>query len=332
MTKIKRDLAFIYSENTRIKIKELASLLRTSSQRIKYLLKVLEKEDFVYNPHCILDYSYFDLLLFRVYFKGAYISEKHKSEIIKKLAENKYVVAIYELSGEYDLVVDIQAPNPSRFNKELREITSNTQTLRHYKTALNIVTHLYPKYYLTKDEELQTYMSPQIIIGGDRKVRRFNEKETLVIMNIMNNPKIRMTNLARKCELNVRTANKILSELKKQKIIKGFKQLINTDKLQVYAFRLYLKLHNISKTREEELMNYLLKTKEIVQANKTVGDWDIEIDIEALNKTRIRQLTIEIRESFKDIIETFNIMEFYDYYMRSYLPKYIFEKQETQII
>ncbi|MFH1505588.1 MAG: Lrp/AsnC family transcriptional regulator [archaeon] len=329
MVKIKRDLAFMYSENARIKIKVIAGLLRTSSQRIKYLLKTLEKDSFVYNPHCIIDYSYFGLLLFRVYFKGAYISEKHKSEIIKKLAENEYVVAIYELSGEYDLVVEIQAPNPSRFNKELREITSNPQTLRHYKTALNIVTYLYPRYYLTKDEELQTHVSPQIIIGGDRKIRQFDENETKVIMNIMENPKIRMASLARKSGLNVRTANNILSELKKKKIIKGFKQLINTDKLEVYAFRLYLKLHNISKASEEELMQYLLKTREIVQVNKTVGDWDMEIDIEALNKTRIRQLTIEIRDHFKDIIETFNMMEFYDYYMRSYLPKYLFALPQT---
>ena len=43
-------------------------------------------------------------------------------------------------------------------------------------------------------------------------------------------------------------------------------------------------MHNISKEREEELLNYMLKTKEITQINKTVGDWDMEIDIETLDK------------------------------------------------
>ena len=74
-------------------------------------------------------------------------------------------------------------------------------------------------------------------------------------------------------------------------------------------------------------MDYLLKTKEIVQVHKTVGDWDLELDIESPDKTTVRKLTIEIREGFRDIIETFNIMEFYHYYKRSYLPKYLFEKQ-----
>src|SRR3989344_1427928 len=144
MTKIKKELIFIYTENARIKIKELAKLFKESSQRIKYSLNVFEKERVIYNPYCIFDYSYFGLILFRVYFKGAYISEKDKSEIIKKLYENEYVVSIYELSGEFDLVIEIEAKNPSRFNKVLKNISDLIPTLRNYKIVLNLVTHLYP--------------------------------------------------------------------------------------------------------------------------------------------------------------------------------------------
>jgi len=332
MAKISKELVFLYGENAKIKIKSLAALFKTSSQRIKYLLKTMEKDGIVHNPHCIFDYSYFGLILFRVYFKGAYISEKHRAEIIKKLTENKYIVAIYELSGEFDLVIELEVPNPSRFNKELKNISNLIQTLRHYKTALNIVTYLYPKYYLTKDEALQTHVPPQIILGGDRDVKNFNESDLAVMKNLLDNPKIRMTTLAKQSGINIKTLKTVLRKLRRENIVRGFKHIIDTNQLDIYKFRLFLKLHNLSKTREDELMTYLLKTKEIVQVNKTVGDWDIEIDIEALNKTRIRQLTIEIRNSFKDIIETFNIMEFYQHYTRAYLQRYIFEEEEIEMI
>jgi hypothetical protein len=71
----------------------------------------------------------------------------------------------------------------------------------------------------------------------------------------------------------------------------------------------------------------MLKAKEVVQINKTVGDWDMEIDIESPDKNKIRYLTIQIREFFMDLIETFNIMEFYQAYKRDYLPKYLFAKE-----
>ncbi len=324
MPKIKNNLIFLYREDARIKINEIARLLKKSSQRIKYSLKVMEKDGLIYNPYCVFDYSYFGLVLFRVYFKGAYISEKDKSDIIKKLSENEYVVSIYELSGEFDLVIEILAPNPSRFNKILKSISDQIPTLRHYKIILNLVTHIYPMFYLTKEEILQSYIPSQIIIGGDRNIEIFSEQELAIMKNLLNNPKIRMTALSKQSNLNIKTAKSILQNLKKKNIIKGFKYIIDSNKLQIYKFRLFLKLHNLSKEGEDALMDYLLKTKEIVQANKTVGDWDLEIDIESLDKTGIRKLTIEIRETFKDIIETFNIMEFYQYYTKAYLPKCFF--------
>lgn len=77
-------------------------------------------------------------------------------------------------------------------------------------------------------------------------------------------------------------------------------------------------------------MNYMLETKEIVQLSKTVGDWDMEIDIESPNKAAIRQLIIQIRENFKDLIENFNIIEFYKYYKKNYLPGYLFVHEENE--
>ncbi len=74
----------------------------------------------------------------------------------------------------------------------------------------------------------------------------------------------------------------------------------------------------------------MLRMKEIIQVNKTVGDWDIEVDIESLDKARIRFITLEMRETFKDIFQSFNIIEFYGWYKRSYLPRYLFEEKQEE--
>ena len=71
----------------------------------------------------------------------------------------------------------------------------------------------------------------------------------------------------------------------------------------------------------------MLNTKEVIQLNKTVGDWDMEIDIESFDKAKIRKLIVEMREEFKDLIETFNIIEFYQYYKKIFLPHYLFNQE-----
>ena len=245
--------------------------------------------------------------------------------IIEKLSKNKYVVSMYELSGEFDLAIEIESPNPSRFNKELKRVSDLIPTLKNYKMVLNIVTRIYPRNYLITNNMALLGLPLEVIIGGDRPIETFGKNEMKVMKVLLDNPKIRFTKLAKESKLNIKTSRSILKSLEERKIIRGYKYIVDTNKLNVQKFRLFLRLHNLGQEREKELLDYALKKKEIVQINKTVGDWNMEIDIEAFEKKTIRKITSEIREKFKDLIETFIIIEFYKYYKKSYLPSYLFE-------
>ncbi len=328
MAKINKELLLLYAENSRMKLKDAASTLKKSPQRLKYSTRLLEKERIIHNPHCVFDYSHFGLILFRVYFKGGYISEKDKATTLKRLAENPYIVAIYELTGEFDLAIEIEAPNPSRFNKELKKVGELIKTLNNYKIVLNLVTHIYPKVYLTRNASILNELEKKdIIIGGDRKVKEFSKNEMEMAKYLLNEPLIRITSLSKKSGLNIKTVKSVIQSLKDKKIIRGFKYIIDIDKMDIYKFRLFLKLHNLSQEREAQLMEFMLNTKEIVQLNKTVGDWEMEIDIESTDKTRIRYLIHQLRQDFIDLIETFNIIEFEQYYKRSFLPSSLFTEE-----
>ena len=319
------DLIVLASENSRYKLKALAKILSKSPQRIKYNLKQLSSPTLILShPHCIFDYSYFGLILFRVYFKNSFISEKEKQKILEILNANQYIIAIYELSGEFDLVIELAAHNPSRINKELKNLAGFIPALNDYKLILNIVTHLYPKTFLLQSPELTSEFEKQLIIGGDRQQVSFNNNELMIMKNLLDNPNIRLSSLAKSSSINIKTAISILSSLKKKKIIKGFKQTLNNESLEIEKTRLFLKLHNISKEREDELLDFCLETREITQINKTVGDWDMEVDLESLSKPRVKLIINKLREQFKDIIANFNREEFNEYYKKTYLPKHIF--------
>src|SRR3989338_9837644 len=140
MPKLDLELLYLRGENARIGLQDLSHHLKRTPQRLKYTFSVMEKEGILRDPYCVFDYSYFGLILFRVYFKGGYISEQDKTGIISTLRENPYVISIYELTGEYDLCVEFASPNPSRFNKELKKISNLHATLTDYKIVLNVVT------------------------------------------------------------------------------------------------------------------------------------------------------------------------------------------------
>ena len=323
MQKIDYVAVYLRSENARMGLRDLSRRLHKSPQLLKYSTAILEKENILYEPYFIFDYSYFGLILFRVYFKGIYIKEQDKLRIIKELKDNPYVLSVYELTGEFDLAVEFASPNPSKFNKEFKKIISDNPLLKEYKIVLNLVTHIYPRHYLIKDPELQS-LAGQKIIGGDREKDEFSRQEMSLLKVLLKHPTIRYTRLAKESGMNVKTAKSALNNLMKRNIIKGCKFLINKNKLGINKNRLFLKLHNLNWERESHLMKYLHDNQEVIQVSKTVGDWDMEIDLEALDKSSIRSMILRLREEFSDLIGQFNLIEVYDYYKRTYLPEYLF--------
>ena len=323
MNKPDYSLLYLKSETARARLRELARTLRKSPQRVKYNVDMLEKEGILKNPFCLFDYSYFGLILFRVYFRGGYLGEKDKERTIKTLSGNPYVLSVYELNGEYDFVVEFAAPNPSKFNKEFKNLISVSNTLSNYKIVLNLVTHVFTREYFLNDKTF-TSISYEKIIGGDRKEDVFKPVELKVIKCLLINPLASLTKISSDADVNIKTANSILKDLAKRNIIRGYKYLLDANKLNIYRYRLFLKLHNLSLEKENQLVDYIVRVKEIVQMNKTVGDWDIEIDLESLDNNRIRYLIANLREEFKEIIQQFNLIEFFDYYKKSYLPMYLF--------
>ncbi|MFH2028398.1 MAG: hypothetical protein ABIJ08_04630 [Nanoarchaeota archaeon] len=326
MPKIDKNLLAIISENSRMKLNDIAYLLKKSPQRLKYSINLFKKENIVSCPYLVFDYSFFGLLLFRVYFKGGYIGEKDKDEIITKLTNNPYVNSIYELTGEFDLAVEISAPNPSKFNKELKKISTLIPTMNNYKIILNIVTLLYPRLYLI-DNSIEHLFSREIIVGGDRGIQEFNSEQKKVISILLNNPLKNLALLSSEAGMNIRTSNSILKDLQDKKFIRGFRYVIDTSKVGVEKSKLFLKLHNMSAERDAELLTFLREAKEIVQVNRTIGDWNMEIDIESFDKKRIRYIILRLREEFKDIIETFNLIDFYKTHKVSYLPLFLFQQE-----
>ena len=230
------------------------------------------------------------------------------------------------MTGEFDLCVEFASPNPSRFNKELKKISNLAPTLTDYKIVLNVVTHLYPRQYLTDNSSFRS-MHVDRIVGGDRMQEVFKEQELQVIKILLHYPIARCTTLAKKSNLNVRTVNSIVKNLTMRNVIRGYKYVLDTSVAGISTTRVFLKLHNFSPEREAQLKTYLMTTLGVVQSHKTVGDWDMEMDIEALDKSDIRSIIIDMREKFKDLIEKFNLIEVYKCYKKSYLPAYLFREE-----
>jgi DNA-binding Lrp family transcriptional regulator len=319
-TKTDYRLLYFYSDNCRVSFSSIAKKLRKSPQIVKYSINQLEKQGIIPFYYTVIDYSLFNMLLFRVYFRGGYSGGPQLNSLIKKLVENPSVVSIYEIGGQYDLIVEFMAENPSRFNKELKSIVAENPELNNHDIIINVVSHIYPRNYLLGKKKTN-YAQPlkEIIVGGDRKFSKISKNEKKVLIALVENPKERITSIALKLKINAKTAIASMKSLQENKIIRGYKGSIKTGKIGVMHNRITLKLHNIDPLKEKQLMNFCINAPQITRLNKTIGQWDIEIDSETFSQEEFRKIYLTIREEFKDIIMLFNSYRVYNKFKHKYI-------------
>ena len=314
LMKIDKKLLYFYGENCRTSFSEIAKKIHKSPQLVKYTVNKLEKSGIIPFYYTVVDYSCFDMLLFKVYFKGGCSKSSELNMLVKKLMDNPYVTSIYEMSGQYDLLVEFMAQNPSRFNKELKMLIKENEELNNYDIIINIVSHIYPRDYLmqkSKKPKKYSIISSGIIVGGDREKIFLNEKEKMVLMAFVENPRVRLTSIASKSGINIKTVMSVAKMLKKNRVIRAYKSALDMEKCNLISNKITLKLHNIDPEKENKILDFCLNNPNIVKVSKTIGAWDIEIDVETGSATEFRDIYLSIREEFKEVIGSFNSYRMY---------------------
>jgi DNA-binding Lrp family transcriptional regulator len=311
ISKSEKRFLYYYSDNCRITYSQLGKMIKKSPQNTRYYVNSIEKES-ILNYHTLIDYSYLDLLMFRVYFKGGF--SRGITPLIQHISKSGYLASISTISGQYDISMEFLARNPSRFNKQLKQLVQDFKELSNYDLIINVVTHIYPRSYLVNKTD-------DIIIGGDRKPRILSQSEIILLKLLVNNPKIKVTELAHKSQMNIKTVILRLKDLQKE-LVMGFRTEFDMDKFGIYRNRIILKLHNINVAVEESLLKFCTQNEHIVCLNKTMGLWDIEIDIETSDMIKFREIFFIIREQFKDIIQSFNYFRIFNTHYRKYVPDY----------
>lgn len=347
MRKVDYPFLYMYLNDCRLNLAKASSKLSRSPQQLSYALQKMHDDGILNGCYTLFDYSLFGEMLFKIYFKGGHSSESQFHDIIESLKKNYYVIAIYDIGGgNYDFLIEIMAKNPARFSAELNEITKRFPELCNYDIIINVDTHFFMRKYKKKEpralkknqnskdlirKEIRSENSiyEDIMIGGDKEKIEFTQKEIEVMEELYLDPTISYTAIAKNTGYNIKTIIDIINDLTERKVILAHIGIPNLSKTEIVRNRIMLGLHNDNSDDEKKLLEFCRAKGEIVQVNRTIGIWDIEIDVETYSIDDFRNIYLYIREEFKDMINQFNSYQFFDFKMRNYLPRGFFNKEIT---
>lgn len=115
------------------------------------------------------------------------------------------------------------------------------------------------------------------------------------------NCRIPSIQLAKKIGKSRQAVDYRINQLLKEGIITGFQASINPHKIGFKLYKIYLKLRNLPK-KKEELFNYLKKSGSVYWMGECSGSWDLIFAIFCKNDYEFFELKNETFSEFSDVI------------------------------
>lgn len=309
--------------NARMSFSQIAKKTRKSQQRVSYTVNSLIKKEIIKNFYTLIDYSKLGGISFRVYFKISYISQDIFKEFVEFLVSRQDTAWVSSCGGGYDIICTFFALNPSQFNKNLKKIMSEfPKLIQDYTILTTIVIRKFEREYILNN----SHFSREVFIGGDREKKAIDEINMHILDLISENARINSVEIADKLGITPKTAIIRIKKLQDEETIVGYRPLLNLQKIEYVSNLLLIRYHNITVELENRLINYLKMLPNVVGIVKTLGEWDIEIEMEVKNTKDFRKIEIELRQKFSSLIHKIRSIPIYDTYKKTFFPKFLIDK------
>ena len=154
------------------------------------------------------------------------------------------------------------------------------------------------------------------------------DKKLLYLLDI--DGRMNYSQLAKKTQMSKQLVKYRIERLEKLGIIRGYYTMIDTSRLGLTAFRVYLKLKNITPEKKNEILEYLKNQKHIWAIVLIAGKWDIALGISVSNIYEFYELWDTLLENHLENIKDYktSIYSPIHHYAKAYI---LGEKDNSKI-
>ncbi|MDP2925918.1 MAG: Lrp/AsnC family transcriptional regulator [Nanoarchaeota archaeon] len=288
-------------KDSRMPINKIAKTLRLSKDGINYRLKKLEKEGIIQRYFIDIDVSKFGLILNKVTFKFQNTTKEKEKEIYNFLKGHHKIGWVALCSGAWDAIIVAYTKDLYEYNTLVKEIIRKYGKYIHMK---EFVAH--PDYYVSNRKWLAKKDNPIIShIGGPLQNKSPDLIDIKIIKALAKNARISLLEIAEITNLSSSAIIKRIKNLEKNKFILNYRIGLNLKKLEKEFCKSFIYLQNITKEKEDEIVNYCLNHTNVTALTHSIGPWDLELEMEVKNFDEFYEIMNEIKSKFKDIVKNY---------------------------
>ncbi|MBD3313947.1 AsnC family transcriptional regulator [Candidatus Woesearchaeota archaeon] len=314
-----KDKKILYelNKNSRQTNEKIAKKVGLSKQAVAARIINLQEKNVIDYFFVKLNPTLLGFMHIKIYIKLYNITPKKEQEMIKELNKEKNVFWLSSLRGKYDLVASIYVKNIHDFSNKFERIFGKW---KDYILERNIFileeAYTYSKAYLLPNKN-----SEEFIYSRGKEKEILLDKTDQRLLSILNkNARKSLIEISKELNVSPDTINYRIKNLQKKNVIIGFSTKINFQNIGGNFYILSLKLQRMDKEKYNKIKTISKMNKNILTFIKVISDFDVELEIEVLEKKDFDNLIKQLREEFALEIKDYEIIEVIKEHRMTYYP------------
>ncbi len=298
-----KDLLKILNQNARISQTRLSKLAHISRELAAYRIKKLEKEKFISGYNLIISNTKLNFKTYTILIKIQNVTNEALERICSFIKKNRNIKYFDRCSGDWDLILTIAVKNKFGLSDFIEEINEEFgENIAENHVLINIVP--------LKHGNLEIISKMNYKIKKPEKYYgkiRIDNKDRRILNTLSKSPKLPISELARRTNLNPETCSNRFNRLIKIGIISGAKAIINHTKLGYTRYVIFLRINKFSNEKRRKIAKFLKTQDKVIFAERVIGNYDLKINILAENPKQFDEQFNILRSYFKDNLKNYSL-------------------------
>lgn len=301
-----RKILYELGNNARLGNKEITQKIGSKKTVVAYHIQHLIEDKVIWKFVPVISLSRLGLYGFKMYVRFSGLAKETKDRIISELVNNPSINWVAEATGEWDLLWSTLSSNVLEFAKQKNAfIASYGKYIQEYSITILEDALVFNRDYLVSKN---LAYRKEFVFGGANARESLDKEQKRILQAIRNDGRFHATKLAQKLDLNVRTVLSKIADLEKRKIIQGYTTFLNIDKISLKFFKLCLYFQDFSEESYNKLLSFCKAHRNIVHVIKSIGNWDLELEIEAENVEQIYSFIEDIKTQYPKTVKKIDIV------------------------
>jgi Lrp/AsnC family leucine-responsive transcriptional regulator len=318
--KDKELLSLLYL-NSRASFTEMGKKLKLSSSAVERRFSRLKEGGAISLLMADVNFAKLGLKSYRLYFKFDVMDEKTEKEVLALFDSIPRTLWGVVCEGGYDILWRILA-------KDEREV----------EEVMNLVTERFGRRITEKTVSTttyQTYLSWNRAFGGERhpefpiersaEIEQVDSIDMKLLAALYGNARATTVELSALVGLTPDAVQYRMKKLIGRGIILGYTAWYDAEKLGFEYDKIMFGFRGMTADKEKKFLDFCLEHDNVIFLNKTIGSWDIEVDIIVEDVMELHRFLLEIKTKFGHLIGKHAYVAAIEERMlnplREYLPK-----------